>query len=311
MVRGACSAASSPAACHGRGAPLVYGSAVSTAPVISPSALASTRAAPHASRAAAAVSGGRSGSSSSSARRARERRSRARPSGRSPASSISTRCSPGRLRSRRSCGLAGGRRRAAAARDPASGCGTLGLARGLRGVEQTPETSFVLPAVLRAYPQAVAVHVVRDGRDVVTSLLERGWLSAGRDGGRRRSSRLRPACPVLGRARARGRVPLRRRRDPLRLGLASLRDRGPRPFRSARSSCATRISSPIRRRSPFRSRSGSACRRADVADVLGRVHDRSAGRWRRDLTEEQVADVEREAGGGRPLGYERVTPGGV
>ena len=28
---------------------------------------------------------------------------------------------------------------------------TLGLARGLRGVEQTPETSFVLQAALRAY----------------------------------------------------------------------------------------------------------------------------------------------------------------
>ena len=59
---------------------------------------------------------------------------------------------------------------------------TLGLARGLRGVEQTPETSFVLAAALDAYPEAVAVHVIRDGRDVVTSLLERGWLSAERTG---------------------------------------------------------------------------------------------------------------------------------
>ena len=59
---------------------------------------------------------------------------------------------------------------------------TLGLAGGLRGVEQTPETSFVLPAALRAYPDALAVHVVRDGRDVATSLLERGWLSAERTG---------------------------------------------------------------------------------------------------------------------------------
>src|SRR5262245_17130717 len=50
----------------------------------------------------------------------------------------------------------------------------LGLARGLRGVEQTPETSFVLAAALHAYPEAVAVHVIRDGRDVATSLLERG-----------------------------------------------------------------------------------------------------------------------------------------
>ena len=59
---------------------------------------------------------------------------------------------------------------------------TLGLAGGLRGVEQTPETSFVLAAALRAYPDALAVHVVRDGRDVATSLLERGWLSAERTG---------------------------------------------------------------------------------------------------------------------------------
>ena len=58
----------------------------------------------------------------------------------------------------------------------------LGLAQHLRGVEQTPETAFVLPAALAAYPAATAVHVVRDGRDVVCSLLERGWLSSGRTG---------------------------------------------------------------------------------------------------------------------------------
>jgi hypothetical protein len=43
---------------------------------------------------------------------------------------------------------------------------TLGVASHLRGVEQTPETSFVLEAALRAYPSAQAVHIVRDGRDV-------------------------------------------------------------------------------------------------------------------------------------------------
>jgi len=41
----------------------------------------------------------------------------------------------------------------------------LGLVRRLRGVEQTPETSFVLRAALRAYPRATAVHMLRDGRD--------------------------------------------------------------------------------------------------------------------------------------------------
>ncbi|MCY4086746.1 MAG: sulfotransferase [Actinomycetia bacterium] len=59
----------------------------------------------------------------------------------------------------------------------------LGLAGGLRPVEQTPETSFIIPAVREAFPEASFVHIIRDGRDVVCSLLERGWLSAGRPGG--------------------------------------------------------------------------------------------------------------------------------
>ena len=57
------------------------------------------------------------------------------------------------------------------------------LVRGLRGVEQTPETAFVAVAALQAYPPARGVHLVRDGRDVVCSLLEKGWLSAERGGG--------------------------------------------------------------------------------------------------------------------------------
>jgi DNA-binding transcriptional ArsR family regulator len=60
---------------------------------------------------------------------------------------------------------------------------TLGLVRDLRAVEQTPETAFLLPAVAQAFPEAVLVHAVRDGRDVVCSLLERGWLGTERTGG--------------------------------------------------------------------------------------------------------------------------------
>jgi hypothetical protein len=42
--------------------------------------------------------------------------------------------------------------------------------------------------------------------------------------------------------------------------------------------------------------------------VFGKVHDRSAGRWRRDLTPDQLADVEREAGDVLvALGYELTT----
>ena len=58
----------------------------------------------------------------------------------------------------------------------------LGLVGSRRAVEQTPETTFVAEAVALAFPHAAFVHVVRDGRDVVSSLLERGWLNAGKSG---------------------------------------------------------------------------------------------------------------------------------
>jgi len=41
---------------------------------------------------------------------------------------------------------------------------------------------FVASALKRAYPDSIAIHLVRDGRDVVCSLRERGWLSGARHG---------------------------------------------------------------------------------------------------------------------------------
>ena len=44
---------------------------------------------------------------------------------------------------------------------------------------------------------------------------------------------------------------------------------------------------------------------APLTEALREVHSRSIGRWRRDLTPEQVEDVEREAGPLlRELGYD-------
>jgi hypothetical protein len=52
----------------------------------------------------------------------------------------------------------------------------VGLVGAVRGVEQTPELAHLVDVVAIAYPQARIVHIVRDGRDVVASLLEKPWL---------------------------------------------------------------------------------------------------------------------------------------
>lgn len=183
----------------------------------------------------------------------------------------------------------------------------LGLARGLRGVEQTPETSFVLAAALRAYPAAVAVHVIRDGRDVATSLLERGWLSAERSGAD--DARL-PFGP-----HARFWVEPGREEEFARVSDATRAAWAWRRYVTAASAVPERtvevryeelVADPAAAAAPVAETLGIAPEL--VAAAFAKVHDRSAGRWRRDLTPEQLADVEQEAGDLLvALGYELST----
>jgi hypothetical protein len=181
----------------------------------------------------------------------------------------------------------------------------LGLARRLRAVEQTPETSFVLGAVLHAYPQAKVVHMVRDGRDVVCSLLEKGWLRSDRGGaddvgspyGERPRSWVEP-----------GRLP--------EFQAASEATRAAWAWRSylvAARGGAPQATLEVRYEDLAGDPDATAGHIADhigadaqeLATALRDVHAQSVGRWRRDLTEEQVADVEAEAGPLlRELGYE-------
>ncbi len=171
----------------------------------------------------------------------------------------------------------------------------LGLATGLRGVEQTPETSFVLAAVLRAYPLAVAVHVVRDGRDVVTSLLERGWLSAGRDG--HDDARLAFGAQARFWVEPGREAEFTAASDAQRCAWAWRRyveAARSVPERTVEIRYEDLVADPVGTATPVAERLGVPVSR--VATAFGRAHDRSAGRWRRDLTDAQVADVEREAG---------------
>jgi hypothetical protein len=52
----------------------------------------------------------------------------------------------------------------------------VGLVGAIRAVEQTPELAHLVEVIPLAYPRARIVHIVRDGRDVACSLLEKPWL---------------------------------------------------------------------------------------------------------------------------------------
>jgi hypothetical protein len=177
----------------------------------------------------------------------------------------------------------------------------LGLAWGLRGVEQTPETAHVLGVALEAYPQALAVHVLRDGRDVVCSLLERGWLSADKEG--RDDARLAYGAEARFWVEPERRDEFAEASDTRRCAWAWRRY-----VEAARASNAAERLLEVR----YESLATVADRLAAFLDAnvtsthraLDSFRDSSIGRWRRDLTPEQVADVEAEAGDLlRELGY--------
>jgi sulfotransferase family protein len=172
----------------------------------------------------------------------------------------------------------------------------LGFARRLRAVEQTPETSFVLGAALCAYPQATVVHMVRDGRDVVCSLLEKGWLRAERGGaddvgspyGERARSWVEPE-----------RVPeFQAASEATRAAWAWRR------YLTAARAGAPEATVEVRYEELAADPDGTAARiaerigaePAELAAALRYVHSESVGRWRRDLSDGEVADVEAEAG---------------
>jgi Sulfotransferase family len=179
----------------------------------------------------------------------------------------------------------------------------LAFVRDLRPVEQTPELSFVVGAAVRAYPQSTVLHIIRDGRDVVCSLLAKGWLRE-RDGhdDARKPFGVHPRAWVepdrrdeFTRAREAARAAWAWRRYVSAARAASAHtlevryeDIAADPGAAAALIAARLETDP-----------------EPLADALAPVHNRSVGRWRRDLTAEQVADVEREAGPLlRELGYE-------
>ena len=181
----------------------------------------------------------------------------------------------------------------------------LGLVGRRRGVEQTPESAFVVRAIGRAYPRATLVHIVRDGRDVASSLLERGWLSAGRAGAD-------DAGHAYG-AATRFWVERERREEFARASDATRAAWAWRRYVSAARSGGGEVVEVRYERMHAEPAAVAQelaealqVRREPLEAVLATAHGSSVGRFRRDLTAEQLEDVEREAGALlRELGYER------
>ena len=176
------------------------------------------------------------------------------------------------------------------------------LVGAVRPVEQTPEMAFVVRAVPLAYPAARVVHIVRDGRDAVCSLLEKPWL-------RREQSQADDAGVPYG-AYARFWVEPERRGE---FEAASDARRAAWVWRSYVTAAreaegALEVRYEVLATDP-------AVVAASLADhlgvpgeplggALGRAHASSVGRYRAELSAEQLQDVEAEAGALlRELGY--------
>ena len=178
----------------------------------------------------------------------------------------------------------------------------IGLVGSVRPVEQTPELAHLVHVLPLAFPQATVVHMVRDGRDVVCSLLERGWLRPDRSG--------QDDAGVSYGSYARFWVEPERRDEFEHVSDARRAAWAWRSYVSAARSAHDAVEIRYERltESPHAVADELADRLGAPAEpfraALERVHRDSVGRHRRDLSEVQLADVLDEAGDLlRELGY--------
>jgi hypothetical protein len=178
----------------------------------------------------------------------------------------------------------------------------VGLVGAVRAVEQTPEMAFLVRAVPLAYPSARVVHIVRDGRDVVCSLLEKPWL-------RREHVPAADDAGVPYGPYARFWVEPRRREE---FESASDARRAAWVWRSYLTAARQGDAFELRYEELAADPARVGVELADhldapadrLAEALRHAHSESIGRYRTDLTDEQLADVENEAGPLlRALGY--------
>jgi Sulfotransferase family len=171
----------------------------------------------------------------------------------------------------------------------------VGLVGAVRPVEQTPELAFLVRSVRIAYPDAKIVHIIRDGRDVVCSLLEKPWL-------RREQRRTDDAGMPYG-SYARFWVEPDRRAEFERASDARRAAWVWRTYVTAARSAGVPLVEI--RYEELASDPGAVADvlatalgipREPLGEALGRAHETSVGRYRIDLDDSQLADVVAEAG---------------
>ena len=178
----------------------------------------------------------------------------------------------------------------------------VGLVGSVRAVEQTPELAHLSTTLPLAFPNAVIVHIVRDGRDVACSLLEKPWLK-----------REQPSADDAGLpygSYARFWVEPERRAEFESASDARRAAWVWRSYVTAARAAANLLE--VRYEATTADPAAVAALIAErleappgpLAAALGRAHAASVGRYRRDLTPERLAEVEDEAGALlRELGY--------
>lgn len=178
-----------------------------------------------------------------------------------------------------------------------------GLVGSVRAVEQTPEVAHLLPAVPLAFPEARIVHVVRDGRDVVCSLLEKPWLrstqASGDDAGLAYGAHARFWVEPDRREEFERSSESRRAAWVWRAYVSAVRSSGVPVHEVRYERMAESPEAVAGELAAYLGASGE-----HLAAALGEMHAESIGRWGRDLDEAQISDVMAEAGDVlRELGY--------
>jgi hypothetical protein len=184
-----------------------------------------------------------------------------------------------------------------------------GLVGAVRAIEQTPEMAFLVDAAGIAYPEARFVHIIRDGRDVVCSLLEKKWL--------RPTSNGRDDAGVPYGAYARFWVEPARRKEFTAVSDARRAAWTWRSYVTAAQNAAGKVLE-VRYEDMTSDPADFAMRLAShlgvdpaaVEGALSRAHGLSVGRYRTDLSTDELADVEAEAGSLlTELGYQQAPAG--